>query len=167
MVTFPGHDQFQGSSPLGVVGFLSGFAGVDDGDTTAITAVLAGVLAIAAGLVLAFHLRRRGELLVTDDFAASAAERVDRAYLAGVCFLVVTVGLSAITVVGYAVMRLVAPDVTGEVRQFEQDQGTAQLIAYGLLTLVCIGIFRASFWSIRGGREGDHGFVDDELVEPT
>ncbi len=164
LVSFPaGNTSFEGATAAGFLTALGGyFGGPENSDTAAIAAVVNGVLAIAAGLVLMFHLRRRQELLASGTFTGSAAERVDRAYLGGICFLTVTVGVMAAAITGYSIMRLVAPDVTGTVRHFEEEQGTAQLIAYGLLTVISYTVFRFEKKRIGGGREGD-GY--DDLCE--
>ena len=172
LVSFPARNtSFEGATSAGFLTALGGyFGGPENSDTAAIAAVVNGVLAIAAGLVLMFHLRRRQELLASGTFTGSAAERVDRAYLGGICFLTVTVGVMAAAITGYSIMRLVAPDVTGTVRHFEEEQGAAQLIAYGLLTVISFTVFRFCFWGIRGVRDGDgYDDLDDDvdLVEPT
>jgi hypothetical protein len=172
LVSFPaGNNGFEGPTSAGFLSALGGYyGGPESSDTAAIAAVVNGVLAIAAGLVLMFHLRRRQELLASASFTGSAAERVDRAYLGGVCFLTATIGVIAAAITGYSIMRLVAPDVTGTVRHLEEEQGTAQLIAYGLLTVISFSVFRFCFWGIRGGPDGDgYDELDDDvdLVEPT
>jgi hypothetical protein len=138
-------DQGGFSSPLiGISGVASNGA-----DQAVQTAVASGLLAIGAAIVLGFHLRRRRELVSGGDFDGSAAARVDRAYLAAVAFLVVVVGVAALGIAGYGAFRIIAPDVTGRLDDFERQQGLAQLLSFGALVAICIFLFRRSFWDIR------------------
>ena len=123
---------------------LLGVSGIETSgaDEAVKTAVSAGLLAVGAGIVLAFHLRRRSELVSDDDFESSAASRVDRAYLAAVAFLVVVVGVTALGIAGFGAFRIVAPGVTGRLDDFERQQGLAQLLAFGALVAACVVLFR-------------------------
>lgn len=158
----------RGIEDFGSPGFLTvlgGFASASTADDAVTSAVVTGLLALAAGVVLTFHLRRRAELLGRGRVAGTAADRVDRAFLGGVCFVVATIGITAFGLAGFGAFRIIAPDITGEIESFEREQGISQLIAYGLLVGICIGVFRRCFWSMRrtDGPDAD----EPELIEPT
>ena len=113
------------------------------------TAVLAGLLTLGAAFVFVFHLRRRQELAASEGFAGSAAARVDRAYVGAVSFVAVLVGITALGFAGYGVFRIIAPDVTGSNSSFEEQQGVAELVAFGALLAFSIVLFRTHFWEMR------------------
>lgn len=161
LVDFPtareqGFDSFSSSGvPGGFANLLSGIGPAGDADGAVQSAVASGMVAAGAAAVLGFHLRRRSELLADEGFAGSAAERVDRAFLAAVAFVTVIVGITALGFAGYGVFRIVAPDVSGQLDTFESEQGLAQALAYGALVAACIVVFRRCFWSIRDGSEAE------------
>jgi hypothetical protein len=130
------------------------------------SAVFNGLFAVAAGAVFVYHLRRRRELASGSSFPGSAAERVDRAYVAVVAFVAVVVGISAFAVAGYGTVRILAPDVTGRNDTFESQLGLSQLIAYGGLVVVCGALFRTHFWRIRPDVENTENIKDLENLEP-
>jgi hypothetical protein len=122
--------------------------GGDENDQIARDAVQAGLVGVLALGVLAFHLRRRRDLVAPADFAGSAAGRVDRAYLYAVCFTAVLIFLFAGAIALYAVFRVIAPDVTGSGDSaLERQLGLQQLVTLGFLATVAGGIF---WWSWRG-----------------
>jgi hypothetical protein len=122
--------------------------GGDENDQIARDAVQAGLVAVVALGVLAFHLRRRRELVVSADFTGTAAWRVDRAYLYAVCFTAVLIFLFASAIALYAVFRVIAPDVTGSGDSaLERQLGLQQLVTLGFLAAVAGAIF---WWSWRG-----------------
>lgn len=122
--------------------------GGDENDQIARDAVQAGLVGVFALGVLAFHLRRRRDLVAPADFTGSAAWRVDRAYLYAVCFTAVLIFLFAGAIALYAVFRVIAPDVTGSGDSaLERQLGLQQLVTLGFLATAAGGIF---WWSWRG-----------------
>ncbi|MGH9025614.1 MAG: hypothetical protein ACRDWD_05770 [Acidimicrobiia bacterium] len=121
--------------------------GGDENDQIARDAVQAGLVGAVALAVLAFHLRRRRDLVAPADFTGSAAWRVDRAYLYAVCFTAVLIFLFASAVALYAVFRVIAPDVTGSGDgDLERQLGIQQLVTLGFLSTFAGVIF---LWSWR------------------
>jgi hypothetical protein len=105
-------------------------------------AVQAGLLTAAAGGVLVFHRQRRRALLATPDFAESAAQRADAAYLYAACFLAAFVVLAAAAFGTYGLFRVVAPGVTGfGDSDIERQKGIAQAISLAALGLGAAAVF--------------------------
>ncbi len=152
----------------GLSGVTGLFLGGEDGDPDQLVqrAVLSGLLALGAAAVLVFHLRRRSELAASEDFANSAAARVDRAYFAAVSFIAIVVGISALGLTGHGALRLVAPGVTGSIDTFEEQQGVAQIISFGALLAVCVALFQTHFWAIRSSSESEtDSDTDPEAID--
>jgi hypothetical protein len=141
----------------GLTGVTGLFLGGEEGDPDLLVqqAVLSGLMALGAGIVFVFHVRRRSELAASEDFAGSAGARVDRAYLAAVCFIAIVIGIPALGFLGHGALRLVAPGVTGSIDTFEEQQGVAQLISFGALLAACIALFQTHFWSVRSSSESE------------
>jgi drug/metabolite transporter (DMT)-like permease len=107
-------------------------SGDDDADYR--LAVQSLLLAIAAGLVFAFHDRRAHRLVHEEEIDASGTGRVARAYLYGIAFVAALVVLVALARAGYGVFRVVAPGVTGSGSEdVERQRGIAELLSYAFL----------------------------------
>ncbi len=97
-------------------------------------AVQSLLLAVAAGLVFAFHDQRAHKLVPGDTIDDSATGRVARAYLYGIAFVAALVVLVALAKAGYGVFRVVAPGVTGSGSEdVERQRGIAELLSYAFL----------------------------------
>jgi hypothetical protein len=106
---------------------------VDD-DADYRLAVQSLLLAVAAGLVFAFHDQRAHRLLPADRIDDSATGRVGRAYLYGIAFVAALVVLVALAKLGYGVFRVAAPGVTGSGSDdVERQRGIAELLSYAFL----------------------------------
>ena len=90
----------------GTMSSLTLFGG-SDGMAAAGYAATVGVLALVVG----FHLRRRSELLAGDS-TSPTVERVDGAFCAGLCFVVIAFTASAATMAGFAADDFVTAPVT-------------------------------------------------------
>jgi hypothetical protein len=121
-------------------------AGGDENDRIAREAIQAGLVGAVALGILAFHLRRRHDLVVPADFSGSAAWRVDRAYLYAVCFTAVVIFLFATSIGLYAVFRVIAPGVTGGADEdLERQLGIQQVVTLGFLSATTAFIFLTSW----------------------
>ena len=97
-------------------------------------AVQSLLLAVAAGLIFAFHDQRAHRLVPGDTIDDSATGRVARAYLYGISFVAALVVLVALAKGGYGVFRVVAPGVTGSGSEdVERQRGIAELLSYAFL----------------------------------
>lgn len=115
---------------------LPGASEPADDDADYRLAVQSLLLAIAAGLVFAFHDLRAHRLVHEDEIDASGTGRVARAYLYGIAFVAALIVLVALAKAGYGVFRVVAPGVTGAGSDdVERQRGIAELISYGFLAL--------------------------------
>jgi len=105
-----------------------------DDDAAYRLAVQAVLLAVAAGLVFAFHDARAHRLVHGDDLDDSATGRVARAYLYGIAFIAALVVLVALAKAGYGVFRVIAPGVTGSGSEdVERQRGIAELLSFAFL----------------------------------
>ncbi|MCZ7527284.1 MAG: hypothetical protein M5U14_13430 [Acidimicrobiia bacterium] len=122
----------------------------DETDRIVRTSVQAALIGGAAGIVLAFHLRRRSELTAEPGFGTSAAWRVDRAFLFAVCFTAVLLVLFGGGTGAYGLFRILAPGITGSGDDtLERQEGLAQLLTLGFLAATSFGIFRLAWQGTR------------------
>jgi hypothetical protein len=113
-----------------------------DDDADYRLAVQALLLAVAAGLVFAFHDQRAHKLLPSERIDDSASGRVARAYLYGIAFVAALVVIVALAKAGYGVFRVVAPGVTGSGSEdVERQRGIAELLSYVFLATGGVVIF--------------------------
>lgn len=139
------------------LGSVAGLGGEGTGGAVASYAAVVVVAAIAFG----FHARRRHELASGDGFAGSAAERVDRAYQAGVCFTMIPIGiLAALSAGGAGYYFLSDPNGNDKAR----DLAGGLLLSYGALLLVAFVIFQFHFWAMRSGT-GRASAAEPELAD--
>jgi hypothetical protein len=115
-------------------------------------AVRAGLIAVAAGLVLLFHARRARELVQDPGFVEGPARRAYQVYLYAVCFIAILTTLVAGVVAAYGLFRIVAPGTSGSGPvSLERNGGGAQLVTTGMLALGAYAIF-AFHWGRIPGR---------------
>jgi hypothetical protein len=154
---FPGSGSDSGSAgsepifpPGGPEGFLvDGSDQADDADIR--SAVLGGLFALVALLVLLFHAGASRRLAEEDDFAGSPAWRTYQVYIYAACFVALVTAAAAGAVALYGVFRAIAPDVADEFNSNERREGLATLVSSGLLAIGALVIFR-SHWRKAGGR---------------
>jgi hypothetical protein len=114
----------------------------DPNDERIRSAVQAGLVAIAAGLVLLFHARRADELVHDPAFAEGPARRTYHVYLYAVCFVAILTTLVAGAVAVYGLFRIIAPGTSGfGPHNVERNDGIHQLVTSGVLGLVAGAIF--------------------------
>lgn len=136
--------------PDGQVFFDNG--GSDEADDADIrSAVVAGLLAIVALLVLIFHARATRRLVEEDDFDGSPAWRTYQVYICAVCFVALVIAAGAGAVAAYGVFRAIAPGVADEFNSNERREGLATLVSSGLLAIGALVVFRLH-WQRAGGR---------------
>ncbi len=107
-------------------------------------AVQAGLVAVAAAVLLWFHAERARDLLAEPEFAESPARRTYQAYLYATCFLAALIALFAAAAAAYGLFRIIAPGTTGPGfggTTVERNDGIAQLVAGGSLAAAAYGIF--------------------------
>ena len=110
-------------------------AGPDPDDEAIRSTVQAGLIAIVAAAVFAFHVRLRRDLVGESDFEGTAAWRADRAFLYVVSAVAVLIALFAAATVVYDVFRLIAPGITSDTSQsLERERALAQIIPMLVLT---------------------------------
>jgi hypothetical protein len=105
-------------------------------------AVQAGLIAVAAGLVLLFHWRRLRELIGEPGFAEGPARRTYQVYLYAVCFVSILALLAAGALAAFGLFRIIAPgttDIGGG--GFERDRGVSQFATNVFLALATSWIF--------------------------
>lgn len=148
----------QESSLIGETGSSSSYfiLGLVQGSDASIAAFAA--LALFGAIGFGFHHQRRAELRTKLEFTGSAAERVDRAHDAAVCFAMIVLIFIGALIAGVAGYTFFAPPNHGDT---VRDVAGGQLLSYGLLVLVAFLIFRSRFWAIRGGRPESDGEDDD------
>jgi hypothetical protein len=153
-----------------VVQALTGFI-VDGHSDNALyrSALENGLLAITAGVVFVFHYRRTAALAPAGKLAAGATGAAARAALYGVCFVAAIIALFAAAKAVYGVFQIIAPGVFGDQTAgglpipagFEgiaedfgfsggggdvsRQQGIADALSYGVLTLGSVLIFLRSW----------------------
>jgi hypothetical protein len=121
--------------------------GLMEGSDASIAAFAA--LTLFAGIGFGFHHQRRAELRTKAGFSESAAARVDRAYDAAACFAMIVLIFLGGLIADLAAYTFFAPPQNGDV---VRDISGGQALANGALVVAAWLIFRARFWSIRGGR---------------
>jgi len=127
-------DILEGLPGLGNLPGLGSGSALADDDADYRLAVQSAFLAVAAGVVLAFHDRRARRLVPPGRIDDSATGRVARACVYGVCFTAAIVVLVATAKAGYGLFRVVAPSVTGTGREDpERQRGIAELLSYAFL----------------------------------
>jgi hypothetical protein len=116
--------------------------GSDDADYR--TAMQTGLLALAAGAVLVFHLRRAKNLTVSGRGAAasSGTVRVVRTAAYGACFVAALIVVASSVDAVYGVFKIAAPGVVGggdadAVRQ----AGVSDIISFLFLTAGAVWVF--------------------------
>jgi hypothetical protein len=123
----------------------------DPNDERIRSAVQAGLVAIAAGLVLLFHARRAEELVHDPAFAEGPARRTYHVYLYAVCFVAILTTLVAGAFAVYGLFRIIAPGTSGfSPHNVERNEGIHQLITSGLLALVAVAIFHFHWRRVPG-----------------
>ena len=109
-------------------------------------AVQAGLVALAAALVLAFHGRRLRDLVAEAGFEQGSAKRPYVFYLYATCFVSVITALASGSLAAYALVRVIAPGLmTSGAAGPERDEGLVGLVTNGLLTGAAALIF-ATHW---------------------
>jgi hypothetical protein len=137
-------------APKGGAGLLGGshddsgpaLLGSDDADYR--TAMQTGLLALAAGGVLVFHLRRSKNLVPSGRAAAASGgtTRVIRAAAYGACFVAALIAIVASVDAVYGLFKIAAPGVVGggdadSVRQ----AGISDFISFLLLAAGAVWVF--------------------------
>jgi hypothetical protein len=123
----------------------------DPNDERIRSAVQAGLVAIAAGLVLLFHARRADELVHDPAFAEGPARRTYHVYLYAVCFVAILTTLVAGAVAVYGLFRIIAPGTSGfGPHNVERNEGIHQLITSGVLAFVAGAIFHVHWRRVPG-----------------
>jgi hypothetical protein len=123
----------------------------DPNDERIRSAVMAGLVAIAAGLVLLFHARRAEELVHDPAFAEGPARRTYHVYLYAVCFVAILTTLVAGAFAVYGLFRIIAPGTSGfGPHNGERNEGIHELVTSGLLALVAVAIFHFHWRRVPG-----------------
>ena len=106
-------------------------------------AILAGLIALVAALVLLFHAKRLRALVNESGFGEGPARRAYQVYLYTVCFVSVLTVMVAGVVTAFGLVRIIAPGATGlDVSQeFERDEGIKQFVIGTYLVAAATGIF--------------------------
>jgi hypothetical protein len=116
-------------------------------------AVQWALVAVAGGVVLAFHGRRAIALADDPAFAAGPAGRTYLVYVYAVCFVAVLVILGAAVSAAYGVFRIAAPGYTGfGGAGVERDAGIQQLISSLFLGGGSLAIFAYHWRRATGAR---------------
>lgn len=136
------------SSDLGSGGSLDVYFTLFTNGGAAAIAGFASV-AVVAGGSLAFHQRRRTELL-TEALDGDTVDRIEGAYRGAVCFAMVSLGLVAALVAGAAGYNFFAQPIASPDGDRIRDLAMGTLLSYAALVLVAGLVFRANFWAIRG-----------------
>jgi hypothetical protein len=138
-----------GQSSSGIEFGPSGFYHHVSNDVIWRGVVQAGLVLLAAGVILAFHRRHRAAITAGPGFDASAGARVDLAFRYCVCFVAAFVILMSLAFGLYGLFQAIAPGIAsagGGSTQRERGIATAvSLLALGLGSVV---VFRAH-WSER------------------
>lgn len=152
-VTFEGVDGFEcRPGRLDGTDNCPGGERPDPDDISIRDTVRAGLLALPAAALFAFHWRRRRRLVADEAFPGSAAWRADRVYLYLVCLVSALVAAFASAALVYDLFRLAAPDITAEAfaRRSEREVALADAITMTVLTLGALAIF-CGHWSAVSG----------------
>jgi hypothetical protein len=106
-------------------------------------AVQAGLILVAALLVLWFHVRRLRELVQEPRFDTSPGRRTYQVYLHAVSFVSMATLLFAGAAALYGLFRAIAPGTTEPFAptSFERGEGIAQAVATGFLALGAYALF--------------------------
>lgn len=106
-------------------------------------AVQAALIAVAAGIVLRFHVAKARELLTEPGVEASPAWRTYQSYVHAVCLVSVLIVLVAGATGAYGLFRLIAPGVTAQFSSAtaEREGGIVQLVTGGLSALAAYAVF--------------------------
>lgn len=107
----------------------------DRGDAAARDAVSAGIILMAAGAALAFHLRKLSELRSTPGYEGTPASRVEGAYLYATCFVAVVVLAGAAVTAAYAIFEIAAPGVASSLGAGSREDGVTPLVTSAALAL--------------------------------
>lgn len=126
------------------------------GDNSNATLGATAAAVVFAAIVFGFHTQRRRELRAAHQDQASGATRVDRAYLASVCFAMVTIVLQSAILIGGSAIAFFDTK-----QDYSRDVAAGTLIGYGLAALVAFLIFRTHFWAIRGRSPDPTGAATD------
>ena len=126
-------------------GFGNSLLSLSDSQSSGANVVAFAVGTVVAAIVYGFHSRRRHELI--ESCHDRVLMPVDSAYLATVCFAMLSIVLAASTVAGTNIVIFLAPPNHGD---FARDIAGGTALSYGLIALVAFFIFRARFWGIRG-----------------
>ena len=110
-------------------------------DAAARTAAQAGLVALVAALLLAFHLRRVPQLVNEPGFAGSGAERMYRTYLYAVCFVAVLILVGAAVSAVYGVFRALGPGVFAPSTLHARKVGVAELLSGAILAGLAAIVF--------------------------
>lgn len=135
----PGNQTLNSTAPYGYF--------FDDASASTIAAY--GTVVVIAAIVFGFHAQRRRELGQGDRPPDDVVERVERAYLAGVCFAMVSLALTAAIGAGSSAVTFFSPPNHGD---YARDLAGGTLLSDGGLVLVAFLIFRSRFWAIRRGQ---------------
>jgi hypothetical protein len=114
-------------------------------DAAARTAAQAGLAALVAALLLAFHFRRVPQLVEEPGFAGSGAERMYRTYLYAVCFVAVLIVVGAAVSAVYGVFRALGPGVFAPSALHARKSGVAELLSGAILAGLAAIVF-ATHW---------------------
>ena len=106
-------------------------------------AILAGLIALVAGLVLLFHATRLRQLINEPGFAQGPARRAYQVYLYAVCFVSVLTVMIAAVIAAFGLVRIIAPGTTDIDlgHGFERDEGIKQFVIGAYLTIAASGLF--------------------------
>lgn len=99
----------------------------------------AGLVALAAALVLVFHARRLRQLVRDPEFDQ---RRGYLFYLYAVCLVTVMTTLAAGSIAAYGLVQLISPTaVSSGPSNLERDEGVVNLVSNGFLAAAAAAIF--------------------------
>ena len=105
-------------------------------------AIQAGLIFLAAVVVLLFHVRRIRDLEKAGSLSEMTIRRSYQAYLYAVCFVAVLIILVAGALAAFGIVRIAAPGATGYGgTSAERDGGIVQLVSSGILALAAYVLF--------------------------
>jgi hypothetical protein len=136
-------DDFGETSCFGPNG-VSASGGVSASDGHVRDGTRQALIAVAAGAILLFHLRRMRELAAESGVLDSPARATLSAFSYAVCFVAMATLLVAGSIVAFSALKILGPGVFGTSSDsgLERNNGVVELVASGVPALASYLLFR-------------------------